>query len=226
MHENKSSIFEAREWQRFFECASDLETDADSRLWWKFFGAVAFLPGILKDTRSLLRATVPLSEFSARGSFIHERAKGVQIVLCDSHILYQHRAHHPPSLFDPPISTESPDRIRLRMFFLYPTMYLCRVQATFAPTEMERAASEAQPQTFAAQTLLIEKMTGKLDTALVWHLEQRNALPHSIVQTRDEWFSDMEHDRAWEDLKNFFAYRWKKWEDSWRNGVLTKELGH
>lgn len=217
-------MFEAHAWQYFFKRASDLETDADSRLWWKFFGAVAYLPGILKDTRSLLKTTPPPSEFSARGLSILERAKWVHRRICSDHIFYQHRAPYLPSLFDVPVSTEPPDRIRTRMFFLYPIMYLCRVQATFAPTEIERATSESEAQMFAAQTLLIEKMTGVLDTALVWHLEQRNDLPRSIRQTRAEWVSDMEQGRAWEDLRSLLAWRWQKWEDSWRDGVLSKEL--
>lgn len=225
MYRKQTSIFEAPGWQRFFENASKTETDTDTSLWWEFFGIISFLPGILKDTRILLNGAPLQSQYLARSSEIFERSKIVHSTIRDSHVLYQHRAPYPPSLFDLPVSAESPDRVRLRGFLLYVTMYIRRVQATLSPSEVERATSEAEAQTFAAQALLIENMTAKLDPAMTWHLEQRNALAHSIIQTREEWFSDKTHGMSWDELKDFLAQRWLKWEDSWREGALTKELG-
>jgi hypothetical protein len=226
MYDNVASMFEAAEWQWFFAQAAKPETDpaSESRLWWDFFAQMALLPGLLRDMRILFGSGLRRSEYSARSLNIHERAKHIRQALRDSHILYQHTSPHPQSLFDVPVLVEPPDRIRLRVSFMYTTMYLCRVLATFSLTEVERATSEAEAQTFAAQTLLIEKLAENRDPAMAWHLGQRNALAHSIVHTRGQWFTAEEPGRTWEELKDFLAQRWLNWEDSWRDKVLVDDL--
>jgi hypothetical protein len=225
MYRKESSIFEAQEWQRVFQGASDLQSDSDCRLWWKLFGITGFLPGILKDLRNLLEDSTHRSGYLVGSSAILERAKGMHKALHNEHVFYQHAAPHPQSLFSLPVAAESPDRIRLRVFFLYTTMYICRVLATLSPTEIERATSEVEAQMFASQALLIEEVTTKLDPAMAWHLQQRNGLAHSIIQKKEEWFSDNELGMCRDKLKSFLAQRWLKWENSWRAGVLAEELG-
>ncbi|KAK2762569.1 hypothetical protein FQN54_000742 [Arachnomyces sp. PD_36] len=225
MFREQTSIFETPDWQSFFEHASSTETDVDTSLWWKFFGASCFMPGILKDLRILFKATLSQPEYLEQSSMILERANSMYKTLQDSHILYQHRPPHPPSLFLFPNSPESADRVRLRGFFLYITMYICRVQASLCPNELERARSEVEAQTFATQALLVEKMAAELDPAMTWHLEQRNALAHSIIETREDWFSVGTDGMSWVELRDFLAKRWLKWEDSWRDTVLNEELG-
>lgn len=217
-------MFEAQEWQRVFQRISDLQLDTDCRLWWKFSRTTGFLPGILKDLRNFLEGAPYRCEYSARGSAILERARSMHRALHNDHVLYQHAAPHPQSLFSIPVSAESPDRIRLRVFFLYTMMYICRVLATLSLSEIERATSEVEAQTFANQTLLIEEITTELDPAMAWHLQQRNGLAHSIILSRGEWFSDKEHVLSWDKLKEFLAQRWLKWENSWRANVLAEEL--
>ncbi|KAH6972714.1 hypothetical protein BKA56DRAFT_492559 [Ilyonectria sp. MPI-CAGE-AT-0026] len=225
MYRKESSMFEAQEWQRVFQRASDLQSDTDCRLWWKFFGTTGFLPGILKDLRNLLEDAPHRCGYSVRSSAILERARSMHKALHNDHVIYQHAAPHPQSLFNLPVSAESPDRIRLRVFFLYTMMYICRVLATLSPSEIERATSEVEAQTFASQTLLIEEVTTKLDPAMAWHLQQRNGLAHSIIQKKEEWFSDNEHGMSQDKLKSFLAQRWLKWENLWRARVLAEELG-
>ncbi|KAJ0131336.1 Uncharacterized protein HZ326_25576 [Fusarium oxysporum f. sp. albedinis] len=149
----------------------------------------------------------------------------IPITVHNEHVFYQHAAPHPQSLFSLPVATESPDRIRLRVFFLYTIMYICRVLATLSPTEIERATSEVEAQMFASQALLIEEVATKLDPAMAWHLQQRNGLAHSIIEKKEEWFSDNELGMSRDKLKSFLAQRWLKWENSWRAGVLAEELG-
>ncbi|WXC51057.1 hypothetical protein QX201_010762 [Fusarium graminearum] len=225
MHRKKSSIFEAQEWQRVFQRVSDLQSDSDCRLWWKFFGITGSLPGMLKDLRNLLEDATHQSGYFVASSAILERAKGMHKALHNEHVLYQHAAPHPQSLFSLPVAAESPDRIRLRVFFLYTIMYICRVLATLSPTEIERATSEVEAQMFASQALLIKEATTKLDPAMAWHLQQRNGLAHSIIQKKEEWFSDNELGMSRDKLKSFLAQRWLKWENTWRAGVLVEELG-
>ncbi|RKK32520.1 hypothetical protein BFJ70_g16532 [Fusarium oxysporum] len=225
MYRKESSIFEAQEWQRVFQRASDLQSDSDCRLWWKYFGITGFLPGILKDLRNLLEDATHQSGYFVASSAILERAKVMHKALHNEHVFYQHAAPHPQSLFSLPVATESPDRIRLRVFFLYTIMYICRVLATLSPTEIERATREVEAQMFASQALLIEEVTTKLDPAMAWHLQQRNGLAHSIIEKKEEWFSDNELGMSRDKLKGFLAQRWLKWENSWRAGVLAEELG-
>ncbi|EXA31007.1 hypothetical protein FOVG_17646 [Fusarium oxysporum f. sp. pisi HDV247] len=225
MYRKESSIFEAQEWQRVFQRASDLQSDSDCRLWWKYFGITGFLPGILKDLRNLLEDATHQSGYFVASSAILERAKVMHKALHNEHVFYQHAAPHPQSLFSLPVATESPDRIRLRVFFLYTIMYICRVLATLSPTEIERATSEVEAQMFASQALLIEEVATKLDPAMAWHLQQRNGLAHSIIEKKEEWFSDNELGMSRDKLKSFLAQRWLKWENSWRAGVLAEELG-
>ncbi|KAF9891667.1 hypothetical protein FE257_003679 [Aspergillus nanangensis] len=235
MYRHQKSIFETLSWQSFFQHASDTEYDPDASLWWKFFGAISFMPGVLKDMRILLSNTSqqeqqqqqqPQSSYTETRSAILSRAKQILTSLHHSHVLYQHTPPHPPSLFSLPTAPESPDRVRLRGFLLYVTMYICRVEATLSPGGIERAVAEAEAQTFASQALLIERTTVQVDPAMTWHLAQRNALALSIVQTRGEWYSDTE--RGWgEDgeLWGFLGGRWLRWEDSWRDEYLKEELG-
>lgn len=70
--------------------------------------------------------------------------------------------------------------------FSHVTMYISRVRATLALSEIERTTGGVEAETLAAQALLIEKMTTTLDPAMSWHFEQRNNLSHSIIRTRDE----------------------------------------
>ncbi|PLB46400.1 hypothetical protein P170DRAFT_457067 [Aspergillus steynii IBT 23096] len=224
MYRQEASFFEAPEWQKFFKNASIGDADPDLSLWWEFFGAISFMPGILKDMRLLFTDTSFQLECKRRASEILERTRRMHTSLHENHIRYQRKYPCPPSLFDLPASVESPDRVRLRGFFLYVIMYISRVKATLSPDQSERVASEVEAQAFATQTLLIEQMTARLDPAMTWHLEQRNALPYSIVQTRDEWLSDVDPKMSQEELELFLARRWLKWEDSWRDAVLKAEL--
>ncbi|PWI64360.1 hypothetical protein PCL_10529 [Purpureocillium lilacinum] len=225
IYRNESSMFEVQEWQHVFQRASALESDTDCRLWWKLFGTTCYLPGILKDLRVLLGGAPHQSGHSARSAAILERARRVHKALHNDHVIYQHVAPHPPSLFNLPVSIESPDRIRLRVFFLCTVMYICRVLATVSPRKIDRAACETDAQTFACQTLLMEEVAAKRDPAMAWHLRQRNGLAQSITQTREEWFSDKEHGMPRNKLKRFLAQRWLTWENAWRDRVLAQELG-
>ena len=224
MYRQEASFFEAPEWQSFFKNASIVDTDPDLSLWWEFFGAISFMPGILKDMRLLFADTSSQPDSKERASEILERTRTMHRSLHENHIRYQHKSPYPPSLFDLPTSVESPDRVRLRGFFFYVIMYISRVKATLSADESEREDSEVEAQAFATQTLLIEQMTAKLDPAMTWHLEQRNALPYSIVQTRDEWLSNVDPEASHEELRLFLAQRWLRWEDSWRDAVLKAEL--
>ena len=103
-------------------------------------------------------------------------------------------------------------------------MFICRLRATLSLSEVDRAMGEEEAQRFAAQTLLIEKMTRTTDPTMAWHLGQRNNLPYSIVRTGEEWLSINERGESWEEFKTFLAQRWLKWEDSWEDEVLVKEL--
>ncbi|KAH7232747.1 hypothetical protein BKA59DRAFT_446238 [Fusarium tricinctum] len=216
MYRKESSIFEAQEWQRVFQCASVLQSDSDCRLWWKFFGIIGFVPGILKDLRNLLEDSTNRSGYLVGGSAVLERAKSVHKALHNEHVLYQHTAPHPQSLFSLPTAAESPDRIRLRVFYLYTIMYICRVLATLSSTEIERATSEVEAQMFASQALLIEEVATKLDPAMAWHLQQRNGLAKSIIEKKEEWFFDNEIGISRDKLKSFLTQRWLTWENSWR----------
>jgi hypothetical protein len=207
-----------------FNRVSQTESDSDSSLWWRFFAALSVVPGVLKDLRILCRSTISQSRYSARSSKILERADGIHRALNEGHFLYQNNPPQSPSLFDIPTFAESSDRVRLRGFFIYTTMYICRVRATLSQNESDRAASEKEAQTFATQALLIEKASVNLDPAMNWHMEQRNALSHSIKRTREEWQSDEIGEISGEMLTKYLAQRWIKWEDSWRNGALTEAL--
>ncbi|KAI9040358.1 uncharacterized protein KD926_008315 [Aspergillus affinis] len=224
MYRKEASMFEAPEWQKFFKHASTAETDTDLSLWWELFGAISFMPGILKDMRLLFKDFSSTPEYKKRATEILERTRNMHCALHEGHTCYHRRLPHLPSLFDLPVSAESSDRVRLRGFFLYVIMYISRVLATLSPDEAERAASEFEAQAFATRTLLIEEMSAKLDPAMTWHLEQRNALPYSILRTGDEWLSDGDPRMSWEELKAFLQQRWLRWEDSWRDGVLAAEL--
>ncbi|KAE8376939.1 hypothetical protein BDV26DRAFT_305189 [Aspergillus bertholletiae] len=224
MYRKQASIFEGPGWQRFFENASKTEGDSDSSLWWEFFGAISFMPGILRDMRILFDSTSPQYHYLLQSLDLVARTNRLRRALHNSHLCYQQRSPYPPSLFDLPVCAESTVRVRLRGFLLYVIMYMSRVTATLSPDQAECAASETEAQTFAAQALLTEKMTAQLDPTMTWHLEQRNALAHSIIQTRSIWASPLPYNMPWEQRKCYLARRWLEWEDSWRDGVLTVEL--
>ncbi|KAH8422304.1 uncharacterized protein LDX57_000062 [Aspergillus melleus] len=224
MYRKQGSVFEASKWQKFFEHASTTEADPDLSLWWELFGAISFMPGILKDMRLLFTGFSSAPEYTKRATEILQRTRNMHCALHEGHTRYHRSLPHLPSLFDLPVSAESSDRVRLRGFFLYVIMYISRVLATLSPDEAERAGSEVEAQTFATQTLLIERMSAKLDPAMAWHLEQRNDLPYSILRTGDEWLTDGDPGMSWEELKTFLQQRWLRWEDSWRDGVLAAEL--
>lgn len=136
-----------------------------------------------------------------------------------------------PSLSDLPLTPESPDRIRLRGFFLYSLMQICRALATISKTATSRATAEEEAQTLAAQALLIQYATTDLDPAMSWHFGQRNALAESIVGTRAEWISEgdfgglkgdyYEEER---ERERFLGARWLAWYESWMNQYLSVAL--
>ncbi|KAI1360792.1 hypothetical protein F5Y08DRAFT_348412 [Xylaria arbuscula] len=227
MYKKKTSMFEAQQWQLFFDSASNKEKSTDAQYWWKFFGCMVFLPGILKDAKVLFsEATLDPFTYSSRSFGILKRAKNLSQALNENHVLYQRSTSQPRSLLDLPSSVhvESMDRVRLQGFLQYPTMFLSRLQATLSLSEVDRAMGEEEAQKVAAQVLLVERMARHSDPAMAWHLGQRNRLPYSIIRTREEWLPFNEPRGGWEDLKAFLAQRWLRWEDSWNGEVLTKEL--
>ena len=227
MYKKESSMFEAQEWQDFFDSAAKKETVAEAHYWWRFFGSMTFLPGILKDARALFsETTLDPFMYSSRSFSIRERAKNICQALNDSHELYQRFASQPRSLLDLPSSTdvESTDRIRLQGFLRYPVMFTYRLQATLSLSEVDRAMGEEEAQRVASQTLLVEKMARNSDPTMAWHLGQRSSLPYSIIRTREEWLPINERGESWEELKTFLAQRWLLWEESWNSTVLIQEL--
>ncbi|KAL1853923.1 hypothetical protein Daus18300_011665 [Diaporthe australafricana] len=230
MHEKESSIFEAQGWQDFFERAACRETSTDARFWWRLFGANCFLPGILKDARMLFsNTTLDSFEYLSSNLKILQRAENTHQALLAIHEQYQHfgAPQTQASLYDLPISgrVESSDRIRIRHFLQYPFMFLGRLRASLSLSGADRATSEEEAQNFAAQTLHMEKMARTADPNMAWHLAQRNSLPYSIVRTREDWLSISERGENWEELKTYLAERWLKWDGSWHEEVLIKELG-
>ncbi|RSL59325.1 hypothetical protein CEP51_013938 [Fusarium floridanum] len=223
LYRMRRSMFEDPEWQRLFQHASTLETDHESSFWWKFFGIVTFLPGILKNMRTLFNDGAYQSGCTDQSAIVLERATMVYRKLHESNVLYQRRTPHPSSLFDLPVSAESLDRTRLREFFVYTMIYICRIRATLSLDDMERALNEAEAQTFATQALLIEKVTKQLDRTMAWHFEQRNGLAQSVAETRVTWLSDLVGNPHGVNLNELLAQRWLKWENSWRNTVLDLE---
>ncbi|TRX96471.1 hypothetical protein FHL15_002743 [Xylaria flabelliformis] len=224
---DQSSMFEAREWQDFFDRAAETETNVDSHYWWKLFGCMTSLPGILKDARALFsEITLDPFTYSSRSFSILERAKNMHQALNDSHVLYQRSASQPRSLLDlrSSANVESTDRVRLQGFLRYPAMFISRLQATLSLSEVDRAMGEEEAQRVAAQTLLVEKMTRNSDPNMAWHLGQRNSLPYSIIRTREEWLPINERGGNWEELQTYLAQRWLLWEDSWNGTVLVEEL--
>ncbi|KAJ8133088.1 hypothetical protein O1611_g535 [Lasiodiplodia mahajangana] len=227
MYKKESSMFEAQEWQHFFDRAASMETDVNAHYWWKFFGCMTYLPGVMKDARALFSETsLDPFTYSSRSFSILQRAKNMYQALNDSHVLYQHSASQPRSLLDlpNPANVESTDRVRLQGFLLYPAMFILRLQATLSFSEVDRAMGEEEAQMLAAQTLLIEKIARNSDPTMAWHLEQRNSLPYSIIRTREEWLPINERGENWEELKTFLAERWLLWEDSYNGAVMVKEL--
>ncbi|KAF5026419.1 hypothetical protein F66182_1484 [Fusarium sp. NRRL 66182] len=221
----KHSMFEDPEWQQLFQHASTLETDLESCTWWRFFGVVTLLPGILKDLRVLFDRGANQAGYVHQSGRILERATMVHKGLHENNVLYQSKPPHPPSLFHLPVSAESSDRTRLREFFLYTMIFICRARATLSPDRMDRAINEAEAQTFATQALLIAKVTKEFDGAMAWHFEQRNGLAKSVTQTRVDWLVSLADDGHSIELNQPLAQRWLKWENSWRSSVLDVEYG-
>ncbi|KAL5333716.1 hypothetical protein BJX70DRAFT_403268 [Aspergillus crustosus] len=177
----RHSIFEAPAWQSLLKHASRAETDPDSSLWWELFAAMCFVPGIISEMRDIFTESLPPSQYFTRTPY-------------------------PPSLFNLPITPESPNRVRLRGFFLYGLMTICRALATLSVSAADRATPEVEAQAMAAQALLIQTATAELDPVMSWHFEQRNALSQSIVQTRAQWASGMEVGLI--ELSQFLGQRW------------------
>ncbi|KAF2971950.1 hypothetical protein GQX73_g1539 [Xylaria multiplex] len=227
MYKQDYSMFEAQEWQDFFDRAANMETDVDAHYWWKFFGCVTSLPGILKDARALFfETTLDPFTYSSRSFSILERAKNMYQALNNSHVLYQRSASQPRSLLSLPSSAniESTGRVRLQGFLRYSAMFISRLLATLSLSEVDRAMGEEEAQRVAAETLLVEKMTRNSDPTMAWHLGQRSTLPYSIIRTREEWLPINEPGGSWEELKTFLARRWLLWEDSYHGTVLVEEL--
>ncbi|RDW93342.1 uncharacterized protein DSM5745_00664 [Aspergillus mulundensis] len=215
-------IFEAPSWQDLFAYASESEMDRDSSLWWEFFRLTCHVTGVVSNMRDTFTTSTDPSEYCERTSKILERARWVRQMLHDGHVRYQTREPYPSSLFDLPSTPESPDRIRLRGFYFHPRMQICRVITTLSPDEMERASAEVEAQTLAAQALLIQQATVKLDPAMSWYFEQKNPFAHSIIRTREKWVSQSE--LPWGELRDVLAQRWLKWHYSWRGSHLSQSL--
>ncbi|KAI1111322.1 hypothetical protein F5Y14DRAFT_464625 [Nemania sp. NC0429] len=227
IYKNESSMFEAQEWQDLFCRAADMETNADAHYWWRFFGIVTFLPGILKDARALFSED-PIDPFMyiSRSCGILERAEHLYRALNESHVLYQRSTSQPESLFELLSCTDiqSAIRVRLQGLLLYPAMFIFRLQATLSLSEVHRARGEERAQRLAAQMLVVEKITRSSDPAMAWHLGQRNGMPYSIIRTREEWLCINEPGGNWEELNTFLTQRWLRWESYWKETVLIEEL--
>ncbi|KAK8057383.1 hypothetical protein PG996_011320 [Apiospora saccharicola] len=227
IYKKETSLFETREWQDFFDHAASDEPDADSQFLWKLIGAISFLPGILKDIQVLAQRVPSCGspEYRERRTNILERTRRVYRTFHNGHLSYQHRPPYPASLFDMPLAAESPGRTRLRGIFFCSIIYFCRIHATFGPADSERAASEAEAQSFAAQALLVTSETQSRDPVLAWHLEERNQLSRSVVRTREEW--DPARERGMEnwELSRFLLRRLQSWIDSWAEESLAAEVG-
>ncbi|KAL3475941.1 hypothetical protein BJX99DRAFT_247132 [Aspergillus californicus] len=204
------SIFEAHPWQDLFAEASRVETDLDSSLWWDFFALICFIPGIFTEMRELEPGLIPPSEFFTRSSDILRRANWIRDRIHAIHDRYQQTSPYPPSLFDLPVASESPDRIRLRGFFILTLLQICRVLSTISVTEEQRAAAEAEAQKMAEQVLLIQKTTVSSDPAMSWYLEQRTGLALAIIRTGPLWSTEREHTLSCE-ISEFLASRWWEW---------------
>ncbi|KAK8076289.1 hypothetical protein PG994_003561 [Apiospora phragmitis] len=173
----EASLFETQEWQDFFDRAASEETDADSQLSWRFIGAVSFIAGILKDIQSLFENTPMCQpEYTTQSTDILERTGRIYRAFHTSHLFYQQRPPYLPSLFDLPVAAEPPGRTWVRGIFFHAIIFLCRIQATFGPTEDSRAASEAEAQALATQALLATGTAQARDPVLAWQLEERSDL--------------------------------------------------
>lgn len=230
MHEKQSSMFETHRWQTFFEHAACRAAGRDARFWWRFFGTVTFLPGILRDARNLFcTPTLDSCEYMSKNLSILQRVEKVLQELLSIHEDYKQSTDSQTQLslsdLPDPSGVESPDRIRLRLFLHFPIMFICRLRASLSLSEADRAASEEEAQRTAAQTLHIEKLAKKANLNMAWHYEQRNNLPYSIIRTREDWLPISERGQNWEELKIYLADRWLKWDNSWHDTVLVKELG-
>ncbi|KAK7937798.1 uncharacterized protein PG986_014666 [Apiospora aurea] len=223
----ESSLFETPKWQGFFDHAAREEADADSRLSWKFVGAISFIAGILRDVQALFDSTLPMSrsEYAARSSDILERSGRIRRSFEAAHREYQQRPPYPPSLFDLAVAAESPGRVQVRGIFFHSMIFLCRIRATFAPTGRERAASEDEAQALAAQAVLAASTAQSYAPELAWHLEERSDLVRSIVRTRDDWVPAQEPDmRTWEEQTGLLLRRLQRWFTLWTEDYLVPEL--
>ncbi|KAH7002770.1 hypothetical protein EDB82DRAFT_453872 [Fusarium venenatum] len=223
LYRNSTSMFQDPDWQSLFRHAATLEKDNESSYWWKFFSVTTSLPGILKDMRNIFATGAYQYGDTDESGKVLNRANNAYKQLHANNALYQREPPHASSLFNLPVSPESSERIRLREFFLYTMIYMCRIRATLSTEEIERYIAEVEAQTFATQALLIQKTANIFDRNMAWHLEQRNGLAHSVIQTRTDWLSDTICNRDRGELHKLLAQRWLKWESSWRNSVLEIE---
>ncbi|KAG8158024.1 hypothetical protein KVR01_012296 [Diaporthe batatas] len=230
IHEKQSSMFEAPRWQNFFDDAACRARGRDARFWWRFFGTVCFLPGILRDARNLFcTQSLDSFEYMSKNLSILQRVEKLFQTLLIIHEEYKQAfgSQRTLSLWDlpDPSGVESPDRVRLRLFLHFPSMFLCRLRASLSLSEADRAASEEEAQRTAAQALHVEKLAKNANPNMAWHYAQRNSLPYSIIRTREDWLPISERGQNWEELKIYLAERWLKWDNSWHDTVLVKELG-
>ncbi|KAK8091694.1 hypothetical protein PG997_002055 [Apiospora hydei] len=223
----ESSLFETRKWQAFFDHAAREETDADSRLSWKFVGAISFIAGILRDVQALFESALPMSrsEYAALSNDILERSGRIRRSFEAAHLEYQQRPPYPPSLFDLAVAAESPGRVQVRGIFFHSMIFLCRVRATFAATAQERAASEDEAQALAAQAVLAASTAQSYAPELAWNLEERSDVVRSILRTRDDWVPAREPEtKTWEEQTGLLLRRLQRWFTLWTSDYLVPEL--
>ena len=222
----EKSMFETREWKRFFDQAASTETDAESQLYYIIMGAVAFLPGILKDIHTLdFKSSQDCqSEYAVRRADILERTERTYRAFKDGHICYQCRPPYPVSLCDLPVAAESPGRVRCRGAYFSSMIFFCRIRATFGWTRSDRAASEAEAQSLAACSLQVASHARSRDPILAWHLEERSGMPRSAIRTREQWGSAPEYEtETEEELAGFLLRRLQMWLASWSDEYLAVE---
>lgn len=231
LYRRQTSIFEAPSWQNLFSHASRSETDPDMRLWWEIFGSISFVTGIMKSMFDLFQDpstdtdghAYTQAHYKLKAETL-DRAQAIHGRLHDIHTRSQQAES--PSLFDLPVAPESPDRIRLRGFFLYSLMQICRALATISASPESRATAEEEAQALAAQALLIQYATTDLDPAMSWHFGQRNALAESVVGSRVEWISERSLGGVKEvgERERLLGARWLAWYESWINQYLSVAL--
>ncbi|KAL2866054.1 uncharacterized protein BJX67DRAFT_372740 [Aspergillus lucknowensis] len=158
----RGSIFEAPEWQ-------------------SMFGLMCFIPGMVSELKTLFIKPFSHSDHFNQTSNLLERARWLYDRIHDSHIHYQKNTSS-LSLLSLPVTPESLDRIRLRLFYLTCQIQICRAIATISEDQIERATREEEAQTLAAQALLIQQKAADLDLAIL-----ACELPRYLAQRWLEW---------------------------------------